>query len=387
MSRQLTLHEKWAIDAETYKNSNAILTKTPQCETCAYRIKEKAFNCQKYCSEEKPKEVVFCDKECIYFSNVEQFHISDDVSKFSRIYGGIIGFCVGDMLGVPVEFSGRDERESDPVNELRAYGTYHQPFGTWSDDTSLMLCLLDSLCEECFEDKLKNNMLAFLNNGLFTPGGTVFDIGISTREAIIKMGSGITPEKCGGMKISDNGNGALMRILPFSFLVSKRDSEELVQTVCKISSYTHGHIISKFACVFYVALASYLYSGYKPKDSYDNTIRFIRQYWKEEIPNQYNDLMNEKILSYSVDSIRSTPFVVDTLEAVIWCLFDTQSYKECVLKAVNLGGDTDTIAALSGGLAGIYYGFQDIPENWIQNIRNIQLIEETTHRFIGYNKL
>ena len=107
-----------------------------------------------------------------------------------RLYQGLFGFCVGDALGVPVEFSDRCKRKADPVREMRAYGTYHQPAGTWSDDTSLMLCLIDAVNQGYSIQKAADNFVDFYKNGAFTPYGEVFDIGISTREAIEKM--------CGG---------------------------------------------------------------------------------------------------------------------------------------------------------------------------------------------
>ena len=276
--------------------------------------------CNVYKEERKPRYVMFPHKECPSFCSDDILAVDVSDVKYDKIYGGFFGFCVGDMLGVPVEFSTRSERENDPVEELRAYGTYHQTFGTWSDDTSLMLCLIDALNVGFSQEKLKENMIDFYTRGKFTPHGEVFDIGNATRDAIHNMIQGIPPVDCGGKREKDNGNGSLMRILPLAFVSRSYTDEELIKFVENVSSFTHAHDRSKFACIFYVKLAAELFAG------------------KEK------------------------------MEAVLWLFFHTESYRDVVLNAVNLGGDTDTIAALAGGITGIYYGFQSIPDNWVQNI-------------------
>ena len=142
--------------------------------------------------------------------------ILDELEK--RLYGGIFGFCIGDMLGVPVEFSSRKERDEDEVKELRAYGTYHQPFGAWSDDTSLMLCFIDAFNKGFSMNGLAENFASYFSEGKFTPYGEMFDIGIATQNAIINIIQGVEPVNCGGKTEKDNGNGSLMRILPLAYL-------------------------------------------------------------------------------------------------------------------------------------------------------------------------
>lgn len=281
------------------------------------------------------------------------------------------GFIVGDALGVPVEFSTREERKEDEVRELRAYGTYHQPFGAWSDDSSLMLCLIDAINKGFTIEKLKNNFIDFYLKGNFTPYGKLFDNGLSTQNAIKKMINEIEPTKCGGVSEMDNGNGSLMRVLPIAYISNCLTDTELIKLVENVSSMTHAHARSKFACLFYIKMASYLISGMERENAYECTINFINENCSGEYACEFENYMavlSKKIIRYKVDQIKSTGYVVDTLEAVLWLFFNTNSYKEAVLKAVNLGGDTDTIAALVGGIAGIYYGFEEIPDNWIQSL-------------------
>lgn len=382
--KQLTLAEKWQIDIEAYKKGASNKTSAPQCAKCRYIRKGDALHCNVYKEERKPKYVMFPHKECPSFCSNDILEIDVSDVKLDKIYGGVFGFSAGDMLGVPVEFSARSERKNDPVEELRAYGTYHQSFGTWSDDTSLMLCLMDALTGDFSQDKLKQNMIDFYTGGKFTPHGEVFDIGIATREAINNMIHGIAPVDCGGKQEKDNGNGSLMRILPLAFVSRFYTDEQLIESVENISSFTHAHDRSKFACIFYVKLASYLFQGSEKTDAYDSAIEFVNQNcrgkYADEMGN-FENILSKDIINFETSQIRSTGYVIDTLEAVIWLFFHTECYRDAVLKAVNLGGDTDTIAALTGGISGIYYGFQSIPDNWVQNLCRKHEISDMTSAF------
>lgn len=134
--KQLSLIERWELDIESYKNgATQILTCTPQCEKCRCFIKGNALHCEIYDNDNKPKCVLFPSKECPRYESIELIEVEINNQYYSKMFGGLFGFFVGDALGVPVEFSTRDERKIDPIKEMRAYGTYHQPFGTWSDDT------------------------------------------------------------------------------------------------------------------------------------------------------------------------------------------------------------------------------------------------------------
>ena len=386
-NKRLTLHDKWSKDADSYEKGAKIKTSYPQCESCIHYVKGNALNCKKYTNERKPKGVLFAHTECIHYHSSEPLKVAITSEKQNRFWGGIFGFCVGDMLGVPVEFSSRQERDADPVKELRAYGTYHQPFGSWSDDSSLMFCLVDALmCEDVLE-QLKKNMIAYYKNGLFTPRGQMFDIGNSTRYAIENMERGIPAVECGGSTQQDNGNGSLMRILPLAYLRGKKKDEEYVQLIEDVSSLTHRHKRSKLACIIYVIFASQIYNGFGKADALDYALAFAHKYcakeYREELP-YYKNVFNKAIIKADRNRISSTGYVVDTLEAVIWSFFNTDSDEESVLTAINLGGDTDTIAALVGGLAGVYYGFQRIPDIWIQNILKKKEIANLVSEYFGF---
>ncbi len=173
----------------------------------------------------------------------------------NTIKAGIFGVCVGDALGVPVEFRSREQLKRSPVTKMRALGTHHQPAGTWSDDSSLMLCLADSLFTEYNLEDIALKFLQWYNAEIWTPHGRVFDIGIATSQAIHRISKGVSPTLCGGTTEFDNGNGSLMRILPLLFYIKDFSIEKRFDTVKDVSSITHGHIRSVLACFIYLELA------------------------------------------------------------------------------------------------------------------------------------
>ena len=366
-----SIYDRWEADVQSYRNGAKILTSSPQCETCTNYIKGDALHCKCYESERKPKYVLFPQKECPAYDNSNPIDLNIRNDRENKIYGGLFGLCVGDALGVPVEFSTREERKKDPVKEMRAYGTYHQPFGTWSDDTSLTVCLVDAINRGYSIKKVAENFADFYEKGYFTPHGVVFDIGNSTRDSIIKICAGNNPKDCGGKTEIDNGNGSLMRILPVAFYGKKLNGQELMKLTEEVSSLTHGHNRSKLACIIYVEFAIQIILGYEKEEALDRTIAFINHNCAEAYSDElrhFSKILSKEIVNVVEDEIKSTGYVIDTLEAVLWTFFHTDGYRETILKAINLGGDTDTIAAIVGGIAGIYYGLNDIPKEWIQSI-------------------
>ncbi|GKX29377.1 hypothetical protein SH1V18_18570 [Vallitalea longa] len=378
--RQMTLVEKWNCDIESYKKGGKNLTSTPMCEMCKYFIKGNAFHCKKYeGNNEKPEYVIFCEKECPQFKHSNPILFNFDSKENEIVYAGLLGFIVGDAMGVPMEFCSREERKNDPLEEMRAYGTYHQPYGTWSDDTSLTLCLLENMTEGYSLDKLAKNFIRFYMNGYLTPYGEVFDIGNATRVAIERMLQSESPIECGGKTERDNGNGSLMRVLPLAYYAKEMSPMKRIKIVENVSSLTHAHKRAKLACIIYVEYAINLIKNNSKSDAYKQTIDFVDKYcyenYKEEIYN-FSRILNGDISLLKEEDINSTGYVVDTLEASLWVFITSSDYKEAILKGINLGGDTDTIAAIIGGLAGIFYGISSIPDTWLQCLaRNREICE------------
>ncbi|MDB9374399.1 ADP-ribosylglycohydrolase family protein [Nodularia sphaerocarpa] len=303
----------------------------------------------------------------------------------TKTLSGLMGLCVGDALGVPVEFTSRAERVKSPVTMMLGYGTWNQPPGTWSDDSSLTFCLAESLCRGYSLDAIANSFWRWYKQAYWTPRGDLFDIGQNTHEAIMRLKQGIVPHQAGGKVENSNGNGSLMRILPMAYCHQSITFEELMARVHDVSAITHAHLRSQMACGIYISIAIALLEGANLQTAYLQGLERIQSVYVEreyilEKPH-FHRIFSGEIATIPVEEINSGGYVIDTLESSLWCLLNSSSYSETVLKAVNLGGDADTTAAVTGGLAGIYYGVENIPQEWMNKIARKQDIINLAERF------
>ncbi len=304
-----------------------------------------------------------------------------------KIKGGIFGVAVGDAIGVPYEFLDRNQMDKKPARDMIGYGTHNQPEGTWSDDSSLTFCLIESLIKGYNLEDIATKFSDWFYENLWTPRGYVFDVGITTKEAIYQYKRGMTPDLCGGLDEYSNGNGSLMRILPLVYyLKDETDINKRFDIVKRVSSITHGHLRSVFSCFIYIEYALLLLIGKDKEMAYSEIKKPILNF---AIQNDFNPkeiqlfarILEEDISEQDRFNIKGTGYVLRSLEASFWCLLNSDSYSEAVLKAVNLGEDTDTTAAITGGLAGLYYGYDHIPETWKLQLARFEDIEELIERF------
>lgn len=298
----------------------------------------------------------------------------------------LLATATADALGVPVEFESREDLQQNPVTDMREFGTYNQPKGTWSDDTSLMLCLAESMVEGLDLQKLAQKFIAWKNDNYWTARGWVFDIGIGTRIAIERLENGTPPELAGGFDEMDNGNGSLMRILPLVLYIKDLDIDQRYEWTKKVSSLTHAHVRSVMACFYYLEFAKKIVEGKDKFQAYTELqSEMITHFEKREINTleiqKFSRLLTKDISTVNEKYIQSRGYVIYTLEAAVWCILTTSNYKEAVLKAVNLGEDTDTTAAVAGGLAGLIYGIESIPKEWLEVIARKLDIVELANRF------
>ncbi len=278
----------------------------------------------------------------------------------------LLGMAVGDAFGVPYEFLSREEAGRCVTETMQGWGTHNQPPGTWSDDTSLALCTVDAIAKGYRVDKVAQNFVRWLEEGFWTPHGQVFDIGGTTRDAINRLRAGVDPVLAGGEDEMDNGNGSLMRILPILWYFEQTGHYD-EQMIADLSALTHRHTRSIKACVIIVRFAQ-LVSNHGIRKAFDKLKLEVRgdSFILDEQAPHFERLPHLEDLQES--DIHSDGYVIHTLEAAIWCLLKTDNFKDAVLKAVRLGGDTDTTACVVGGLAGIAYGWQNIPSSWLEGI-------------------
>ena len=305
------------------------------------------------------------------------------ISQKERILGGLWGSLVGDALGVPVEFKDRMTVQLDPVTDMREFGTHKQPRGTWSDDSSMLLCTADSLVNHEFSlADIGERFVRWMNEGLWTAHGDVFDMGGTTCTALMRIAKGIPAEEAGGRHEDSNGNGSLMRILPAVLRFAGEPLESYSSRLEKVSAITHGHARSRMACVFYGLMVRQLLLGAQPRTALDS-VRAEFTGWYERSPefSRFNHILEDDLASLPEDEVVSTGYVLHTLHASLWCLLTTENYRDCVLKAVNLGGDTDTTGCVAGGLAGIVYGMKSIPADWIRVLARKGDVDCLFHEF------
>lgn len=337
----------------------------------------------------------------------------DDFLKKAKAV--MIGHAVGDALGVPVEFCTREYLKRHPVTEMLEYGAHDVPKGAWSDDTSMSLCALESLpkvkagyIKFDFENVMLNFGKWYYDNE-FTATGETFDMGNTCSTAIENYFKHKKPiNQCGLDDEWSNGNGSLMRINPFVLYYKykyKKTGLSLLMSyvfpslIFSASALTHKHLRSKMACFMYACFLVNLIDEPRKEtifETFEDIPHVCRRfsmiplcdilevnfndvkYEMENFNRIFNNLENLK-----EESIISDGYVVHTLEAALWCLLTTDSYKDCVLKAVNLGDDTDTTAAVAGGLAGALYGYDAIPEEWRNTLLRRDYIEELCEKAFG----
>ena len=290
------------------------------------------------------------------------------------------GHLVGDAIGVPYEFGHHIESV-----ELRGHGTHNQPPGTWSDDGALMLALLDSLVSVGFDPEDQGRRaLAWADAGAYTPDGDgAFDIGGATAGALSRLRAGVPAIDAGGTGEHDQGNGSLMRILPIALVDPPDDDAELVQRAHLASRVTHGHPNCQVACALNVVLARTLieHPGGDPEAALAlATDRLLAVYARE--PAFASVLRGLLAHRFGVKK-QGGGWVLDSFWSAWEAFASSGSYREAIERAVGYGNDTDTTAAIAGGLAGIKWVDEaggGIPAEWLGELRGREIVEHLLGR-------
>jgi len=284
-----------------------------------------------------------------------------------KYMGCLFGLAVGDAIGTSVEFKPRGT--FFPVTDMTGGGTFGLKAGQWTDDTSMALCLGQSLLD-CNGFNAKDQIDKYLRwraGGYMSSNGRCFDIGNTVSQALNKYK--ITGDPYAGSTYERSaGNGSIMRLapIPMRFL----NDEKMLDYAAKSSSVTHGHEDCVSACI---VLANMIKLAFLGKSKEDMLVSMpavsISKNIKNIIAHQ----------TYTTDNdIIGSGYVVKSLEAALWAFNKGNSFKECVLLAVNLGDDADTTGAITGQLAGAYYGFNSIPEKWSKSIALYDVIHDMT---------
>lgn len=323
---------------------------------------------------------------------------------------GIMGVAVGDALGLPVQFQSRSKLAQHPVTGMLPCDLFESPIGTWSDDTAMSLAMFESIKRlgRVDADDIMKNFVKWLYEDEFTANGECIDEGNTCYVAIKNYKEHGDIHTCGRTGEYANGNGSLMRTLPVclyyalkvhsgggnALLVEASDGlvDQAISDIHLVSALTHNHLRACMACgLYFFSVYAVLYEEGTLIERLQKGMDAGFKYYRacaggdgfgsaDENENElshygwFKDLADFATLPES--SIESTGYVVDSFEAAIWSLITTDSYRDAMIKAVNLGDDTDTIAAIAGGLAGLYYGIEGIPEEWLAVLRRREWIED-----------
>ena len=292
----------------------------------------------------------------------------------------LLGQAVGDAFGVPVEFLSREEVRALHLHDMVGKGcdlVAHTrwgdsiPKGSWSDDTSMTVASMASFIKNGGKIDHEDQMCQFLNwwhRDEYCCLPYAFGLGGNISAALDRFQAKCPALKCGGRGFMDNGNGALMRILPFSLycIFHGLDAGETAAVVSDGSAITHGHDISKMCCFIWTEFLRSLSEGGDADTAIDHIEGLaLRQWFSDEAVNEVRIIADGKTRLMTEDNICQTGYVVDTLYSALFSMYHADSFESAIMNAVNLGYDTDTAGAVTGTAAGLRYGMDDIPERWL----------------------
>jgi len=297
----------------------------------------------------------------------------------NRYKGCLLGLAVGDALGAPVEF--RSPGTFEPVTDMLGGGSFGLQPGQWTDDTSLALCLAESLIEKQGFDPIDQlqRYVRWWRHGHLSVTDNCFDIGNTTRQALSRFEKTGQPY-CGQAGQCNVGNGSLMRLaaIPMFYLLAPH---KLMEFAASSSRTTHAAPEAVDACRYYAVLIAgalantdknqLLSADFTKIDSSQESLGFHPG---------IQAIMAGSYKSKQPPQIKGTGYVGDCLEAALWAFYHSSTFAEGVLMAVNLGDDADTTAAVYGQLAGAYYGIEGIPSKWLQTLAQKDLIVSFAQR-------
>ena len=285
------------------------------------------------------------------------------VSARDRFGGCLVGLAAGDALGTTLEFS--PPGSFDPIGDMVGGGPFGLRAGQWTDDTSMALCLATSLLESGGFDPVDQmgRYLRWFRQGYLSSTGRCFDIGGTTREALVRFERTGEPYS-GPTDPMSAGNGSLMRLAPVPMFFAG-DAREAIDRSADSSRTTHGAVEAVDACRYFAGLLVGALRGVDKETLLSECYSPVEGLWDEApLAPKIAAIAEGSFKVKQPPEIRGTGYVVDTLEAVLWAFFHTRDFREGALKVVNLGQDADTTGAIFGQIAGAHYGMESIPAEW-----------------------
>ncbi len=279
----------------------------------------------------------------------------DRNEQLDRYRGSLVGLAAGDAVGTTLEFTPREYVE--PIKDMVGGGPFNLEPGQWTDDTSMALCLAESLVEAGGFDPFDQmrRYCKWCSSGYLSSNGRCFDIGMTTSDALTRFQSTDEPY-AGSTDPNAAGNGSIMRLAPVALFFSP-DEDAVREHAALSSQTTHGAAECIDACEILATLIHRVLTGAS------------KEQLREPVAGEWSSvgiasIAEHDYLTKSENEIRGTGYVVESLEAALWCFHTTDDFKSAILQAANLGNDADTTAAICGQVAGAYYGYASIPASW-----------------------
>lgn len=296
-----------------------------------------------------------------------------EITIRERYLGCLLGLACGDAVGTTLEFCRKDTYE--PISGMVGGGPFNLEPGQWTDDTSMALCLAHSLVYKNGFDAIDqmNRYCNWWQYGYMSSTGDCFDIGATVQAALNCYLKDKNPY-AGSVDPFSSGNGSLMRLAPIP-LFYYPEVNSAIEYAGKSSRTTHGSEECIDSCKYFASIICVALNGEEKNKLLESSV-----YW----PTTYKlkEIVNSDFLSISRENIHGTGYVIQSIEAALWCFFTTNTFEEAILMAANLGDDADTTAAICGQLAGAHYGVRDIPERWLNNLSMRNEIESLAIKLI-----
>ena len=308
----------------------------------------------------------------------------------------LLGQAIGDAFGVPVEFLSRQEVRLIDLHDMAGADTETAifsrwgsiiPKGCWSDDTSMTIASMASFINNHgkidYQDQL-HQFIRWWDGKEYCSFDYPFGLGRNISEALKRYRTGFPALECGGTQLMDNGNGALMRILPFSLycIFHQLDCKEAAAVAGNGSAITHGHEISRICCFIWTEFLRSVSEKANTEKAIDHIESLPYQQWfSGEAMDAVDFIVKKKVRDLTEDDIGQTGYVADTLYSALFSLYHADTFESAILNAVNLGYDTDTVGAVTGTAAGLIYGTENIPARWMADLRRKDCLEDLAAQF------
>ncbi|HNR32144.1 MAG TPA: ADP-ribosylglycohydrolase family protein [Candidatus Hydrogenedentes bacterium] len=301
------------------------------------------------------------------------------MERVKRYRGCLLGLAVGDAVGTTLEFA--PPGTFTPIQDMVGGGPYRLEPGQWTDDTSMALCLAESLVERrAFDpaDQMRR-YVRWYRDGHLSSTGRCFDIGVTTRAALRRFEETGEPFS-GPTDVRSSGNGSLMRLAPVPLFFA-REPEAAIEKAGESSRTTHGSVIAVDACRYFAGLIVGAVNGVDKATLLTDHYCPVAGYWRNHpLCPEIDAVAGGSFARKQPPEIRGSGYVAQTIEAALWAFHNSDNFRAGCLLAVNLGDDADTTGAIYGQIAGAFYGETGIPESWRSRVHARDLIVDYADR-------